>query len=180
MTMSYHDDSIQALSTLVALLRGPRPTEGRVRIQKLVYLLKAYGLPGLERIRFAYHHYGPYSEQVAGALRNGVASGLIHENTEVFDDEWQKFTYSLEETHTDADYLKLSDAELARVEQLKRATEAYHWRVLELAATAAFLERQAQLSRDQAIERALGHKPACRAYAGDAKALLATLDASLS
>lgn len=177
--MSYHDDTIKALATLVALLRGKQPTEGRVRIQKLVYLLKAYGHEGLARIHFSYHHYGPYSEQVAGALRMGVASGLVCERTETYDEEWQKFTYELDESHPDASYLELAPDEIRLVGKLKQLTIRAHWRTLELAATAKFLEQQAKLPRDQAIERALGHKPACKPYEPEARRLLDTLDTDL-
>lgn len=39
---------------------------GKIRLQKLVYLLEQLGLGG--GFRFSYHHYGPYSEDLASAL----------------------------------------------------------------------------------------------------------------
>jgi uncharacterized protein len=173
--MSYHQETINALTLLVELIRGDQAVEGRVRLQKLVYLLKAHGLSRLKGLKFSYHHYGPYSEQLAGALRGAVASKLIREDTEQFDDEWQKFSYSLVESHPDADFLKLTDDEVALVRSLKAATQQSHWRVLELAATTLFLERERGLPRLDAIERALGHKPACKPYRAQAEALLVLL-----
>ncbi|NJK32568.1 MAG: hypothetical protein HC927_09255 [Deltaproteobacteria bacterium] len=173
--MSYFDDTQRALAVLVALIRGPQPLEGRVRIQKMMYLLKALGLPGLERIRYAYHHYGPYSEQIAGAMRRAVASGLIVEDKEQFDDEWQKFTYALDAEHPDASYLELGADQLELVERVKLAVADRHWRVLELAATVVFLEREAQVERHEALRRALGHKPACEPYKNQALDLLERL-----
>lgn len=39
---------------------------GRVRIQKVFYLLNQLGLGG--DFRFSYHHYGPYSEDLSQAI----------------------------------------------------------------------------------------------------------------
>lgn len=178
--MSYHQQTVDALTLLVELIRGDQPIEGRVRLQKLVYLLKALGMPRLKKLKFSYHHYGPYSDLLAGALRSGVASKLIVENAERFDEEWQKFSYSLDESHPDADYLALDDDEIALVSRLKTITEHAHWRVLELAATVLFLERESGLSRVDAIERALNHKPACRPHRGEAEKLLESLTAEFA
>ena len=43
---------------------------GRVRLQKLLYLLDQLGLAsGFE---FTYHHYGPYSEELSEAIANAM------------------------------------------------------------------------------------------------------------
>jgi len=39
---------------------------GRIRIQKVFYLLNQLGLKG--DFRFSYHHYGPYSEDLSQAI----------------------------------------------------------------------------------------------------------------
>jgi uncharacterized protein len=43
---------------------------GRVRLQKLVYLLDQLGLKS--GFRFTYHHYGPYSEELSEAIANAT------------------------------------------------------------------------------------------------------------
>lgn len=178
--MSYHQDTLNALALLVELTRGDTPTEGRVRLQKMVYLAKAFGLHRLRNLKFSYHHYGPYSEQLAGALRGAVASGLINEDAERFDDEWQKFSYRLNEAHPDADFLRLDEDELDFVSKLKAATRSHHWRVLELSATALFLEHMRRMPRRDAIDLALRHKPACKPYREESERLLARLGESLN
>lgn len=51
---------------------------GRTRLQKVAYLLELAGLgSGFE---FEYHHYGPYSENLAYATRVAKAFGLLTEN----------------------------------------------------------------------------------------------------
>ncbi len=39
---------------------------GRIRLQKIFYLLEQFGLDS--GFRFSYHHYGPYSEELSGAV----------------------------------------------------------------------------------------------------------------
>jgi uncharacterized protein YwgA len=39
---------------------------GRIRIQKIFYLLEQLGMGG--GIWFSYHHYGPYSEELSLAM----------------------------------------------------------------------------------------------------------------
>src|SRR5215471_7421463 len=43
---------------------------GKVRLQKLVYLLDQLGLES--GFPFSYHHYGPYSEELADAVEDEV------------------------------------------------------------------------------------------------------------
>ncbi len=50
---------------------------GRVRLQKMFYLLDRIGLEsGLD---YEYHHYGPYSAGLAEEIKDAVAFGFIHE-----------------------------------------------------------------------------------------------------
>lgn len=43
---------------------------GRIRIQKIVYLLEQLGMEG--GFRFSYHHYGPYSEELSDVLECAI------------------------------------------------------------------------------------------------------------
>ena len=52
---------------------------GRVRLQKIAYLLQKLGLKEAQALDFSYHHYGPYSEQVDSARWFADAAGLIEE-----------------------------------------------------------------------------------------------------
>ncbi len=50
---------------------------GRVRLQKMFYLLDRVGLAsGFE---YEYHHYGPYSAELVEEIKDAVAFELIHE-----------------------------------------------------------------------------------------------------
>lgn len=50
---------------------------GRIRLQKVVYLLERLGMNS--GARFEYHHYGPYSESVSDAVTDAKFWGRIKE-----------------------------------------------------------------------------------------------------
>ena len=50
---------------------------GKVRLQKLVYLLSQIGVN--TGYTFAYHHYGPYSEQLTEAVEDAVIFGRLQQ-----------------------------------------------------------------------------------------------------
>jgi len=55
---------------------------GRVRMQKIVYLLQQLGLKDAQSFDFSYHHYGPYSADVDSAEWFADAFGLVRERRE--------------------------------------------------------------------------------------------------
>jgi len=50
---------------------------GRTRLQKIAYLLSATGLD--DSFRFAYKHYGPFSEELASSAKFGALFGNLDE-----------------------------------------------------------------------------------------------------
>lgn len=48
---------------------------GKVRLQKLVYLLDKLGVP--TGFSFTYHHYGPFSEELADVVEDHVVFGRL-------------------------------------------------------------------------------------------------------
>ncbi len=54
---------------------------GRVRLQKIAYLLQQLGLEGAD-FDFTYHHYGPYSQGVDSAVWYADAFDLLREKRE--------------------------------------------------------------------------------------------------
>lgn len=66
-------DPVQVLAELIALNGGE--LVGKTRLQKTCYLLEAAGQGcGLP---FDYHHYGPYSAELAFAAEDAEALGLL-------------------------------------------------------------------------------------------------------
>jgi uncharacterized protein YwgA len=173
--MTSFENLRSSLAALVAIVRGHDPLHGRVRLQKLAYLLQQMRFTPLEHVHFAYHHYGPYSDQLAGVLDQAVASGLVKEHEHTTAEQRRQFTYQVDEDHGDLPYLDLGDEEQRTLLAFHRATKPAHWRTLELAATVVYLERHSQLARDTALARALRLKPACAEFQDKATQLLCTL-----
>lgn len=173
--MTSLDEIRDSLAALVALIRAHDTLHGRVRLQKLGYLLQQMGFAPLRHVRFSYHHYGPYSDQLAGVLDQAVASGLVVEHVQTTAEQRRRFMYEVEPQHEDLSQLDLSPEQVQALSAFHEATKAYHWRTLELAATVIYLERRSELTRARALERALGLKPACADYRDEAMALLGSL-----
>ena len=168
-------EQIEVAAVLAEVLGKAKTLSGRIRLQKLTYLLQQQGLPELANVEFVYHHYGPYSDDVAEVLSKGVRSGFFEEKTESFDDEWQRYEYSL---RRDADHYVtvLSEQSKRLIDSAVGLTADVHWRILELAATVLFLRRRDGRSIGSAVLQALSLKPGCRNYENDAIALLEKLE----
>ena len=122
----------EAVHEIVALAPGGRLV-GKTRLQKAGYLLELAGLGyGFD---FSYHHYGPYSEDLAWATKEAVVDGLVNEREQPA--KWGG-TFSVFETRPETpsnerDFLRSSLlAKIARADAV----------ALELAATAALLHEE--------------------------------------
>jgi uncharacterized protein len=103
---------------------------GRTRLQKVAYLLELVGLG--EGFNFAYHHYGPYSEDLSQAVRLAIAFDDLDEHEELanWGGRYSVYKYNGEAGSAAAD----QRAEFTRQASTINAVE------LELAATAAYLK----------------------------------------
>lgn len=150
--------------------------KNRIRMQKLAYLLKRLGDADLAAAQFTYHHYGPYSREVSGALQDAVVFGLLDERVEHFGQGSVQYSYAL--TDEGKEWADQSDA--GRTPIHKRAMDVLkgaHWRALELGATVAYLqEREGVRNRDEAFARALELKPNCQRYRKEAAEILSKLE----
>lgn len=146
---------------------------GRVRIQKLIYFLKRLGASELGDVNFFYHHYGPFSWDVANGLIEAVGSGSLVEKAESLDDDRQKYEYMPGETGKVTP--ELSPESEALVEKLVNRVQREHWRTLELASTIDFLELSERVDRQVACVHALELKPHCKEFRQPALQLLVDL-----
>ncbi|HEY3800373.1 MAG TPA: hypothetical protein VGL58_18640 [Caulobacteraceae bacterium] len=121
----------EAVHEIVALAGGR--LIGKTRLQKAGYLLELSGLGyGFD---FAYHHYGPYSEELAWAAKDATIDGLVVEKEEPA--RWGG-TYSV--FRTDAE-TPSGDVDKMRADLLAKISRA-NAVALELAATAALLHEE--------------------------------------
>ncbi|KAA5603607.1 hypothetical protein [Blastochloris sulfoviridis] len=111
---------------------------GRIRLQKIVYLLEQKGLNS--GARFAYHHYGPYAEPISDAVTDAKFWGRLKETMAFRQVDGAPFSkFSTEEAPT---RLGAIDIDQARPLVQKLAGETST--VLELAATIHWLATQEQ------------------------------------
>ena len=119
------------------LLNGGKLT-GRTRLQKQAYLLHCCGAD-LNELDFIYHYYGPYSFELADGCVNAKAEGLI-----TMDEHHGQYgtpytVFRATEPQQSAGIGELSPKQSkAVVDRTNQASSI----ALELAATAAFLQRQ--------------------------------------
>ena len=144
--MSFFDPSAFGLENLDFVQEGVAVSvivaagghiDGRIRLQKLVFLLDKLGLNS--GFSFTYHHYGPFSSDLAGAVDTAKAFGLIHEkfkHREIDGVRYSSFSLGNRlESGAAAGFLSNTRIRGA-VDAMKVATST----VLELAATAYWLK----------------------------------------
>lgn len=105
---------------------------GRTRLQKIAYILEAAGLGA--GFPFRYKHYGPYSEQLAGAAQTARIVGLLYEEETTA--TWGGL-YSTYHSRLPQDF-GVAEARRRLAQQLVNADAVE----LELAATALFLANE--------------------------------------
>lgn len=167
-------NALRGLLSLVDAMGGQ--LENRIRMQKSVYLLKMLEVTDFRSTSFKYHHFGPYSRSVSDTLQDAIVSGLLVERRRDYGEEQSKYTYEL----TDAGQAWLEENAAGGDPQVKTFAPTFkesHWRVLELAATVLFVERDEHIGdRGNAMARAIQLKPACMEWRSDAEALLKKLN----
>ena len=114
---------------------------GRVRLQKIFYLLDRLGLgSGFD---YEYHHYGPYSAELADAVEDATAFGRIEERTGRRSYDGVPYSIFEQPRVTPGPLLgALSHADAVRALRRMQAEPAT---VLELAATIDWLRTQEQI-----------------------------------
>lgn len=116
---------------------------GRVRLQKLVYLLDKLGLES--GFRYSYHHYGPYSAELSSSADLAQAFGFVEEIFKHRASDGARFSlFKSGESHLINSKSDFLDSEVIRnaIAQMNSANST----VLELAATAYWLRHDEGLA----------------------------------
>lgn len=172
--MATLQDQLGLAALLALVVTETGSLVGRLRVQKLMYLLQQKGAQPLQPFFFEYHHYGPYSAEVADVIKGAVRSKIITEHEDSDDDGWKRFEY--QPGQLAAKYVNRVDPTTrAIVDDVLSACRSAHWRTLELAATADFLQRADSLDRESAFREALERKPQCAPFEAAARELLQAL-----
>lgn len=113
---------------------------GRIRLQKIVYLLEQMGLES--RMQFTYHHYGPFCREFAQALDRDLMEKNIEES-EQYTDYGTSYSIFRAQCRHGADRVGRLPIDQARstIKHLKRVPSV----ILEIAATIHWLREKEQL-----------------------------------
>lgn len=147
--MTAMSETTQLVRALVQAADGE--IVGRIRMQKIVYLLEQLGMGG--KFWFSYHHFGPYSEDLTSAIEVArFVDGSVTEEERPFGGG---FSGSVSSVYRLADpdqpepaalgFLPWADAKAA-VARMKRETSV----VIELAATIHWLREQENVAEWEA------------------------------
>ena len=68
---------MNTLIQLAILFKATTGIEGRKKLQKMVHILQEFGIPF--GVRFGYHHYGPFSEDLQDKIQSLQYDKLINE-----------------------------------------------------------------------------------------------------
>jgi uncharacterized protein YwgA len=142
---------------------------GKVRLQKMVYLLDQLGVP--TEFSFSYHHYGPYSDELAEAVEDDVIFRRVKAERRRRPDGVPYVVYKIDT----ADTASKSVFEQPKINAALQAMQRSSATILELAATIhwlVFAEKvdnwEAELVRRKGIKTEEGRE-------GKALALLKSL-----
>jgi uncharacterized protein YwgA len=134
------------------LQAGDGRITGRIRLQKIFYLLEQAGLGS--GFRFSYYHYGPYSEDLSIAVQRAeVLDKTVREEEKVSS---YGYLYSEFTTHTQTALQTVGNLPVAKAKQLVAHMKGETSVVVELAATVHWLrekEKVADWKRELVIRK---------------------------
>jgi len=117
---------------VAAVITGCKELAGRVRLQKMIYLLDQLGMNS--DFRYEYHHYGPYSSDLAAATEDAKAFDLISEEFGYREIDGMRYSIFRPNKNKQGDTGSVSQQYVASEGVLERL-KATNSTVLELAAT---------------------------------------------
>jgi uncharacterized protein len=145
------DEQIDTIRAIVAL-NGGRMV-GRTRLQKTAYLLKRLGAE--VPFDFEYHHYGPFSAELAEALDAASEERLI---TETYGIGYHQSPYSIITTDARSPE-RLGGVPAEEATDWLRTLNGYTGTDLELAATLVFLRDEEGVTEENLEDELAALKP---------------------
>lgn len=113
---------------------------GRVRLQKIFYLLDQLGLNS--ELDYEYHHYGPYADELASDLINALLRGELHEEVQYRVNDGARYSiFRLGEKAARKPITAIGKLGADRAKALIEKFKSVDATVLELAATIHWLKK---------------------------------------
>lgn len=166
-----NQEIVNLVSILKLLNMWDGKLKGRIRLQKVVYLISRLADSPFPSGQFSYHHHGPYSERLSSQVQELVEAELVREDTITLV-SYKRYDYAL--TGSGKSTIKKFPMNLpdgtAVIVEIARSSKQPE---LELLATAAFLKKDEKISSNKrAIARAVELKPHCKKYSHPVEKLL--------
>ena len=118
---------------------------GRIRVQKIFYLLEKLGLNS--GLRFSYYHYGPYSENLAHEIDFAeVLDGAIEEEVDTTSFGATYSIYKLNTKNAGDIPAKVGDMSMADARRAIKSMKARTSVTIEIAATAYWLAHEEKVA----------------------------------
>jgi len=154
--------------------------QGRVKLQKIAYLMQSLNL-GISYDDYVVHHYGPYSSSLASDIDYLKKIGVIEEESQNLGlnergEEMVQYNYSMNEQAEEAIRELTNLDEMEHFDQVSASLAQRDAKVLELAATICYLNREMGLPSDKAEKEALSIKQHLRNHLRESKELLKKLN----
>lgn len=156
--MIHNFESDRLIASVVHAARGR--IVGRVRLQKIFYLLDRLGLQS--KFDYEYHYYGPYSSDLADAIQEAKAFCLIKENVEYRASDGMPYSIYIEVSQPADD--QVGGLPRSKAVQALTRMQVEEATVLELAATIDWLRTEEQVSdwKQELLRRKAGKATAGR------------------
>jgi len=118
---------------IAAVIFRSKELAGRVRLQKMIYLLDQLGMNS--GFSYEYHHYGPYSSDLAAATEDAKAFDLISEEFRYREIDGMRYSIFRPNWNEEGDTESFLKEDVALSESVIERLKATNSTVLELAAT---------------------------------------------
>jgi len=118
---------------------------GRVRLQKVFYLLDKMGLNS--GFRYEYHHYGPYSADLSEAMADAIAFGFMGKTEpRRVSDGITYSIYTVRDCHIGEGAIRIGELDRTKVVTALAHMQSRSSLILELAATIHWLQHVESVS----------------------------------
>ncbi|MBN6884996.1 uncharacterized protein ACUXCC_000128 [Cytobacillus horneckiae] len=118
---------------------------GRKKLQKMIYIAKKIDYPFHEK--FAFHFYGPYSEELTLRIEELCNMGFLNE---VREKKGGYFQYRYTLTESGAEFLNLNEVSMPHLEDCLEHMNSQSARFLELVSTVLYFDN---LSKEEVAEK---------------------------
>ncbi|MFC4713133.1 YwgA family protein [Planococcus dechangensis] len=141
---------LQEHARIVDFIATAEGVTGRKKLQKMIYIMKKLNVPFAEK--YAFHIYGPYSEELTARIEELCDMGFL---SEALEDKGSYVQYKYTVTSEGIEFRNAIGASFLKHPQAAALLNAKSGRFLELTATLLYfdhLDREAQIAKLHSVK----------------------------